>query len=384
VNVSAFRRSRAISLYIAIAGFIALLAGGYAGKSSSAARTAAHTAGQVLWGAYMEGSETYAHYYGNPAPNGSDWENAPWGGSGNTWDRFERDAGKRVSVDEYGQPPPWLQGFAAGTADLVIRRGAIPAIGIDTSIGPRGTVVNDQQVADGKYDTQITSWFRAARHWRHPFFLVMDAEMNGNWEGYSPGHHGNTAASFVAMWRHMHDLAAAAGASNVTWVWCPNVDPGHLFTPYSKVYPGGAYVDWTGMDGFNRSGRDSFDALFRRSYGDLLTLAPSKPIFISQTASVDGSGKARWIADMLRVALPQRFPQIRAFVWFNWRIHESGVWWSWPIESSQSAMSAFRAGISSHYYATNTFENLPPLTKVKPLWYTRGDHPVRRRASRAS
>ena len=50
-----------------------------------------------------------------------------------------------------------------------------------------------------------------------PVLPPLDVEMNGTWEPYSPGVNGNTAADFVAMWRHLHDLADQAGATNVTW-----------------------------------------------------------------------------------------------------------------------------------------------------------------------
>ena len=76
--------------------------------------------------------------------------------------------------------------------------------------------------------------------------------MNGNWQApYSPGVNGNTASDYINAWRHFHDLTAQAGAANVTWVWCPDTDPGKIYTPYSQLYPGDSYVDWTCLDGYN-------------------------------------------------------------------------------------------------------------------------------------
>jgi len=38
--------------------------------------------------------------------------------------------------------------------------------------------------------------------------------------------------------------------TNVTWVWSPNVAyPSSV--PISRLFPGDAYVDWTGFDGYN-------------------------------------------------------------------------------------------------------------------------------------
>jgi ABC-type transporter Mla MlaB component len=337
-------------------------------STSTPTLSSSSSTSRIYWGAYMNGSPTYTYYFGSLAPNGQAWQDAPWGGVGNTWDQFESDAGKKVSIEHYGQPPPWNQSFDSNAANLVLARGAISAIDINTALGPNGTTVTDQQVANGLYDSQISSWFRAAAGWGHPFFLLLDVEMNGGWEPYAPGNNGNTAASFIAMWRHMHDLAVAAGAANVTWVWCPNVDPRSLFTPYSQLYPGDSYVDWTGMDGYNQDGTESFSWLFGSSYNTLRSLAPTKPILISQVGSVEGGiSKAAWITDMLSTQLPANFPQIKALLWFNWRIYENGAWHDWPIESSSSAMAAWRAGIGDAYYASNSYGSLPLLTKVQPL-----------------
>ena len=74
-----------------------------------------------------------------------------------------------------------------------------------------------------------------------------------------------------------------------------------------------------------------------------------------------------WIQNAL-AALPTRFPQIRALVWFNWKINESGSTWDWQIESSSSASSAFASGLASSYFqAGGSLGNLPLLSSIKPL-----------------
>ena|SRR5947207_13491520 len=74
-------------------------------------------------------------------------------------------------------------------------------------------------------------------------------EMNGNWYPWSEQVNGNTAGEFVLAWQHVHALFTIQGVTNVTWVWCPNVDyPGS--TPLHELYPGDASVVWAGMDGY--------------------------------------------------------------------------------------------------------------------------------------
>ncbi|HXI94937.1 MAG TPA: glycosyl hydrolase [Candidatus Acidoferrum sp.] len=326
---------------------------------SGGSHRAAHAAGSsIYWGAYMNGNPTYTRLYGGT------WGDAPW--DGNTWSRFQSHAGKKVSLVSMGVGAPWDNQFShfAPILSKVVAAGEIPVLSMNTKS------VSLSKIASGAYDAYFRTWMQQAAAWGHPFFLIFDVEMNGTWEPYSPGRNGNTAAQYVAVWRRVHNLAGLAGATNVTWVWCPNVDPNHMFTPYSKLYPGGAYVNWTGLDGFNKGGTSwrSFSSIFDSSYKSLRQLAPTKPIMVSQIASEEkGGSKAAWITDLLTTQLP-RYPQIKAFSWFNWYFNESGTWRNYEIESSASAQAAFKTGVASSYYrAGGGFGSLPLHTKVAPL-----------------
>jgi hypothetical protein len=309
-------------------------------------------ASSIYWGAYIEGNQTYGHLYGGS------WDDAPWGSA--TWDRFEANAAKRVSVVHYGQPPPWERGFDPGPFELARKRGAIPAVDMTTKSVPL------RDIAAGRYDDSIAAWARGAKAWGKPFFLILDVEMNGPWEPYGPVN-GNTPADFIGAWRHIHDVFASVGATNVTWVWCPNVDPRKHFVPYADLYPGDRYVDWTGLDGYDFDGTASFSWLFSSSYATLLKLAPTKPVMLSQVGAEEVTGKAAWITDALEKQLPQHFPRVKAVLWFNWRIFEHGRWLNWEIESSPAAQSAFRAAIASPYYrAGGSGAKTPLLNKVEP------------------
>jgi Glycosyl hydrolase family 26 len=316
--------------------------------------------GSIYWGAYIEGTQTYGYLYGGT------WSNGPWCDPGTQCPlpKFTSNAGKAPSVEHWGMC--WTCTFDSGVAALVVGRGDIPAVD-----WANDSSASDADIAAGKYDSYITSQAQAMKSFAHPLFLLWDEEMNGSWYPYSPGQNGNTAASFVAAWRHIHDIFAAVGATNVTWVWCPNVDPDNSMTPLSQLYPGDAYVDWTGLNGYNWGGSSwmSFAQVFTTSYNALLQVAPTKPILIGETASgEDGGSKAGWITDALSTQLPQNFPQIKALLWENWRIYEKGAWWPWEIESSSSSQQAFATGISSSYYASGgSFGNLPLLRPVAPL-----------------
>ena len=234
-----------------------------------------------------------------------------------------------------------------------------------------GSEINtDAQIAAGAQDRYLTQWAEAAKAWGHPFFLRFDWEMNGNWFPWSPGLNGNTARDYVAMWRHVHDIFTNVGATNVSWVWCPNVDPNNIMTRLSSLYPGNAYVDWTCVDAYNGDIPywRSFSTLFTNTYNAITgTIAPTKPMIIAEVASTESGGsKSRWIADMLN-ELPRSFPRVRGFLWFDMSMSGPGGHTDWPVESSSTAKAAFTHGVSSSLYVPNCYARLntspiPPPT----------------------
>jgi beta-mannanase len=105
-------------------------------------------------------------------------------------------------------------------------------------------------------------------------------------------------------------------------------------------YPGDAYVDWTGVDGYNWGTSDpdfdwqSFHDVFKDIYP--LLAAKGKPILIGEMASDEvGGSKSQWIADMIPT-LRTDFPSIKAFVWFDVKKERD-----WEINSSASSLAAY-------------------------------------------
>jgi len=307
----------------------------------------------VYWGARMDGE-----VYGGAG-------DAPWTSS--TWNTFETHAAKPVSIVHFGQPAPWEQPFTSQPLELTRARGAIPLM----DMGSNGATL--AEIAGGARDGYLTTWAKAVRSYGKPFFFRWDWEMNGTWFQW-----GQEAAAdpalFRSAWRHFHDVVEAQGATNVTWVWCPNTKfSGGTSLP--ALYPGGEYVDWTCVDGYNRGTNPikpsrwlPFSTVFGATYATLLNLAPEKPVMIGEVASTEiGGSKAKWIADGFASRLPVKFPKIKAVSWFNWNISVGESRWDWPIESSESAQAAFANVISSPYFARNTFGSLPSLTRIQPL-----------------
>jgi hypothetical protein len=265
---------------------------------------------------------------------------------------FEARAGKPVSLVMLFHS--WNEGdFPTSTLENIRNHGSIPIVSWQ-SYDPENNLYSWENIAAGKLDGYITQWARDSKNWGHPYFLRFNWEMNGFWEPYV-----SQAASYVPMWKHIHDIFVQNGATNVTWVWCPNVDS-YSTIPFDPLYPGDDYVDWTCIDGYNFgtsqswSTWTSFSSLFGPTYNHLLRLAPSKPIMIGEIGTSEtGGSKSDWITDMLTVQLPNNFPHIKALVWFNINKEDD-----WRIESSAKSQLAFAQGIASPYYASNSFTNV--------------------------
>jgi hypothetical protein len=153
----------------------------------------------------------------------------------------------------------------------------------------------------------------------------------------------------------VHGIFAQAGATNVLWVWSPNFDDGGAY-PIEPYFPGDAYLDWVGLDGFNwvniYGASRSFNALFDRSYATVTSLS-SKPVMIAETASNEagdgGAIKAAWITDTYTNAIPGK-PRIQAVVWFNVISHTTDGTAYWPIESSAQAQQAYAKAVAAPFY----------------------------------
>jgi hypothetical protein len=289
---------------------------------------------------------------------------APWDMSAVS--KFEQMTGKKLSLIHFSSPfancasTCYDYPFPAGAMDNIRNHDAIPVFSWASQSIPSQREEPAYQLADviaGTYDSYIRQFAEEAREWGHPFFLRFNWEMNGHWFPWSEGINGNKPGEYVAAWRHVHDIFTSAGATDATWVWCPNVDPENIFLDLASQYPGDNYVDWTCLDGYNWGTNPvkpdrwrSFDQLYSSTYQRIVgSIAPSKPMMIGEMSSTEyGGSKASWIEDALET-VPASYPKIRALLWFE--KYDSNM--DWPLETSSSATEAFAAGIQGGPFVTS-------------------------------
>jgi hypothetical protein len=273
----------------------------------------------------------------------------PW--SFDDIDGFSSLVGRKQSIIHWFQD--WVMDFDPAYMDAAVAREGMPLVSWEPwkfGEGPKQPDYALGKIIEGKHDSYIRRWARAAAAWGKPFYLRFAHEMNGDWTSWSPGVNGNTTADFVSAWRRVYSIFRQEGATNAKWVWSPVADYEGT-TPYKAVYPGDAYVNWVGVSGYNwgdtRSWSywQSFSEVFGKSYSKLKTMT-RKPIMIPEVASAESGGdKAAWIKKAFLEDIPSTFPRIRAVVWFQANKEND-----WRVDSSPSSLKAYREVVASTYY----------------------------------
>jgi beta-mannanase len=264
--------------------------------------------------------------------------------------QLETTLGRRLAISHnfYGWTDDWTTWVRS-----TFTNGYIPLVTWEAWMNGSAGVPLDELV-NGTHDTLIRNRAQAAQSIGQKFFLRWGHEMNGNWypwDGFHSGANAAATAKYIAAYRHIHDLFVAAGATNVLWVFSPNVDsvPDEAWNQWSNYYPGDSYVDWMAFDGYNwgtvqaGSSWRAFTAITGTIYAGLA--AKGKPIMIPEMASAEqGGDKAAWIAAILP-ALKASYPAIKAFVWFHMNKETD-----WRIDSSPQARDAFVAMTRDPYF----------------------------------
>lgn len=235
----------------------------------------------------------------------------------------------------------WTDSFPDAGEAAMAAQGVTPLMAWYPPDANSGSTAALGQIASGADDKQIRTTADAIKAYGQRVFLRLAPEMNGNWYKYS-----GDPQAYVAMWRHVHDVFAKAGVTNVTWVWCPNVNPAN----WDSYYPGSAYVDVIGVDGFSNTTYtwQTFQQLFGGFFAHFAKFAPGKPQLVAETSTNSGAGvpaadvgsAASFISGMESYLKNTAGPKydVIGVCWFdtdtnngiNWRVDQtSAAWKAW-------------------------------------------------------
>lgn len=253
---------------------------------------------------------------------------------------FSRATGARVNIAAYYSG--WMNKFQTGFADSARQHGAVTLV----DINPPSGASNMNAIADGQYDTYLRTFAQAVAAFGHPVIISFAHEMNGSWFHY--GYKYVAPSTFVAAYRHVHDVFGQSGARNVTWMWTVNVPAGSQTSPsVDEWYPGKSYVDWVGIDGYDWSASRTFTRTFGATLSQVKHLT-DRPVLISETSVLPGHDAAMQVTSWFQGIESNH---LLGLVWFDInKASKKGTTdtHDWKIEDDPAAIAAFRAAIDKY------------------------------------
>ena len=267
-------------------------------------------------------------------------------------DRFQAAAGRSPAALMFSQD--WAQGpIRRDLLDSIAKRQMFPIVTWEPRDHTGGAAVEQPEyslsrILAGDWDTYIRDWAVSVRDFGRPVGVRFAQQMNGDWFPWSEGVNGNQPGQYARAWRHIHSIFKEVRASNVIWIWSPNVT--YIgSTPLAGLYPGHEYVDWVGIDGYNGGselswgGWTSPDRLFEPTIQEVRALT-DKPLLLTEVASTEAGGnKAAWISDLVKTVVERH--ALSGFIWV-----ESAREADWRIASSADSAKAFAAGIADRRF----------------------------------
>ncbi len=242
--------------------------------------------------------------------------------------QFAQVSGKKLalvtwfaSAFENGNLTSWRTNYAP-QLNAVKQIGAISLIKFsvqDSNFNATRKIAPLKHINLGVYDAYFKEMGETLRDYGGPVLLSINHEMNGTWYPYSqdfPGS-GVTAADWVASWRHIVDVIRGQGATNVAFVWSPNVPDVGASAKSRDYYPGDDYVDWIGPSFYSGNPVDNLSLIYD-------VYAAKKPFFLTEWATspeknqyyANFPGEAVWVQNVM-AALQQKYPRVKAISWFE-------------------------------------------------------------------
>lgn len=212
--------------------------------------------------------------------------------------------------------------------------GRLPVIEIDSSDMPLSRIISGQE------DTVIQNYALQFGTLGVPMVLDFDHEFNGPW--FKWGYTHTNPADFVAAWRRMVDIFRENGATNVLWVWNPNVDGAETTNNLKAWYPGDAYVNWIGLDGYFYSTGDTFTSVFNPTLTEIRQFT-KLPWFIVETGANPASGRVRAITSIFAGA--EHASGLLGLIWFDYNLYKNH---DWKLDQDPKSLAAFRSGMASY------------------------------------
>lgn len=278
-----------------------------------------------------------------------------WGVYQILWDPASFERGLQRQIDTLGASPDYVlffrdlgRGFPTEPAKICRKYGAVAVISQEPWLWGRHDGVKPDWLAAinrGDFDGYWRKWAADAKAFGTPVILRFGFEMNGDWFAW-----GEQPEAFQQAWRRIHRMIRQeGGAHNVQFLFSPNVvwkGASDLIAP-ELYYPGDAYVDLLGLDGYNFGdhhdqwhGWSTYAEVFEASLKIMSRW--KKPLLIAEMGCAADPRRAAWLEDFF-----QRFrddPRITGFIYFNhFDPHKAEP--DWRLDADPETLAAARAGL---------------------------------------
>jgi hypothetical protein len=200
-----------------------------------------------------------------------------------------------------------------------------------------------KRVSEGVWDDIALSIFKEIDRlgrpivvsWGHESDLRTEQGANPKSENPPPETFCGEWSEFADAWRHLWQLAADNGITNIRWFWNMSggyTDAGKEGGRWDQMFPGVEYVDFIGWDGFDWFGvrdktRTSFASMmtkfdrwdfYKRKVGERGS-ETWRPLMIGETACCESDGTVppadKWMDDMR--AWLHTHPDVTHVIWFS-------------------------------------------------------------------
>lgn len=247
--------------------------------------------------------------------------------------RVESQIGRKFRIDHryYRWDAPIPTSYDAWTS----QEGRIPFLNWNAR-RRNGTVVTWSRIASGAEDSWIEARADAFETFGKPLYLSFHHEPEDDVTAFG------SAADYAAAFRHVVDVFRARGVTNVTFVWTM-MSWTFTIAKAAPFYPGDAYVDAIGTDGYNwypgkpNTRWRSFDWIMTPSRN--FAIAHGKPLMVveygvQEDPAVPGR-KGAWFREML--ATVKAWPEVVALIYYD-----SPIIYPWMTDTSASSMGGYR------------------------------------------
>jgi hypothetical protein len=290
--------------------------------------------------------------------------------------KFNTDTKKQHAIIQYALLWDTSNGSTHRTLMNWVRdAGATPMCVWGRGLGTTSGNLDYAQVVAGQADGIIQDVAQAVAEFGDPVIFTLDMEFNheGSASCYLNDSSQN-ASGFGEMWRHVHHVFEAAGATNVQWAWVASYQsaPNNEKNDYNNYWPGDEYVDWVGALGFDCNwnssnpgpGNLSFHKIFGPILSDFAGRYPTKPQIIGWFGTVgDASQKASWITSSY--AAMNSYNNLRAVCWYNAEsdVFDFRIWSANAGAVPQSVTDSYATAIKPSSFLSS----LPDYDDIVPV-----------------